>query len=123
MSDSLSIPPDAGTECNEHRAMKRRLEKYGLPDYSKGHQRMYGGPIELLRGEPCSIIEVGFGIGYGLKLMDSSLRLSSYFGVEPCSASFEYVFDEVVEKLKQRQTVTLTRGLKLTQTPQTTRFV
>lgn len=73
-------------ECNEFLALEAR----GGKDYSLGHQQMYAVPIELMRGIPASIIEVGFGIGFGLKKMLGAGVIKTYFGCEPCKDSFDY---------------------------------
>lgn len=51
--------------------------------------------IELLRGDPCSILEVGFGVGYGMGLMSKQLVISSYEGVEPHPDSFKYASEQL----------------------------
>lgn len=108
MSETLSIPIDAGVECNELTAMSRRIAKTGKPDYSVGHKRMYLAAIELLKGNPCTVLEVGFGIGYGLELMLKAMSLSRYVGVEPCQDSFKYVNDQITtgDLLKFAKTIT-----------------
>jgi len=106
MHDTLSTPPDAGKECNEYAAMLRRVDKHGSQKYSVGHRRMYGSMVELLKGAPCSLLEVGFGIGYGAVLMAETLMISSYQGVEPHPDSFKHTSEQLdrVEWKFTRQT-------------------
>jgi 2-polyprenyl-3-methyl-5-hydroxy-6-metoxy-1,4-benzoquinol methylase len=75
-------------QCNEFAALKRR----GFRDYSLGHRRMYNCPITLLRsqGRRYSILDVGFGIGYGLQEMLNADVIGEYTGIEPVSDSFQY---------------------------------
>lgn len=97
-------------ECNEFLAMRRRIAKHGSPEYSVGHRRMYSSTVELLRGKECSILEAGFGIGYGLSMMDARLKMSRYIGFEPCQDSFNYVKEEVVPKLQQKDRIKLSQN-------------
>ncbi len=76
----------AHLQCNEFHALVGR----SYADYSEGHQRMYTGPIELLLGRRWSILEIGFGIGFGLARMVEADIVSHYWGCEPCDDSFDY---------------------------------
>ena len=59
--------------------------------YSEGHRRMYDGPIRLLAGSSSDILDVGFGIGYGLEQMTKHRVIGSYVGYEPSKDSFDFV--------------------------------
>lgn len=75
------------TECNEYTQL---LKRNGLP-YSQGHRIMYDGPIAMMHGSTWDVLEIGFGIGYGLQRMASAKVVNHYWGCEPCQDSFEYV--------------------------------
>lgn len=94
--------------CNEFQALRRR----GFRDYSKGHQRMYLWPIEILRsgGRRYTILDVGFGIGWGLERMLEAGIVQTYVGIEPVAESFQYV----EERCRGRPDVKLIQGNWLT---------
>lgn len=68
------------------------LESRGFKDYSVGHQKMYTGPIELLQDKDkrWNVIDVGVGIGFGLRKMVDAGILERYIGVEPHPLSYGY---------------------------------
>ena len=74
-------------DCNEYQALVDRKFK----PYSIGHRRMYDAPIELMRGKKRRILDVGFGIGYGLEKMIEADIIDWYLGFEPCQDAFSYV--------------------------------
>jgi 2-polyprenyl-3-methyl-5-hydroxy-6-metoxy-1,4-benzoquinol methylase len=74
-------------DCNEYENMMQRRGQ----DYSLGHRIMYETPVRLLTGHKRNILDVGFGIGWGLDQMVKADIISSYVGYEPCLASFNYV--------------------------------
>jgi 2-polyprenyl-3-methyl-5-hydroxy-6-metoxy-1,4-benzoquinol methylase len=78
---------DKTWECNEYRNLLTR----GGRDYSVGHQIMYLAPIMLIAGKPNSILDVGAGIGFGLRHMIESSCVGSYTGYEPCKESYDYI--------------------------------
>ncbi len=63
----------------------------GGRDYSAGHQAMYRIIVEALRGRPQSILEVGFGVGFGLQLLREARCIETYFGCDPSVPCFEHV--------------------------------
>lgn len=74
-------------ECNEYEALKER----GLEDYSAGHRRMYEAGLVLLDRSKASVLDVGSGIGWGLKRARELGFEGTWTGVEPCAASFNYL--------------------------------
>lgn len=76
-------------DCNEYASLVRRK----FADYSLGHRIMYETPIKLLTGKKRTIIEAGFGIGWGLDRMIEADIISDYVGCEPHPESFQYVFN------------------------------
>jgi hypothetical protein len=77
----------ATLECNEFENLQRRKGT----DYSLGHRLMYETPIKLLTGAKRSIVEAGFGIGWGLDQMVKADIIHRYVGYEPHPEAFEYV--------------------------------
>ena len=79
----------SGKPSNEY----RRLQRRDFKEYSLGHQKMYTVPIELLKNVTAKyrILDVGFGIGFGLERMLEAGIVESYVGVEPVADSFAYV--------------------------------
>ena len=72
-----------------------RLKERNFRPYSKGHRFMYEEAIRQIQaredGEPITIIEAGFGIGWGLdRMLDAGIVLD-YIGCEPNADSFNYV--------------------------------
>lgn len=63
----------------------------GGADYSLGHRIMYEVPLKLMTGSRYHILEVGFGIGWGLGRMLAENIVETYTGCEPDPASFAYV--------------------------------
>jgi len=65
----------------------------GYKDYSLGHQKMYTGPVELLTNEKqrFRVLDVGTGIGFGLRRMVDANVLESYVGIEANRETFDYV--------------------------------
>lgn len=78
-------------EPSEYDRMQERIQKNGRPEYSLGHRAMYHTVAELLRGKPASILEVGFGIGYGLEQLLKARCVGYYEGTEPDRKSYGYV--------------------------------
>lgn len=84
-----SRPPQLGS-ANEYDQLMAR----GGRDYSEGHRRMYTTAIEILGGSglpPVDVLEVGAGIGYGLRLMYEAHILKTYQAVEPEPKSFAHL--------------------------------
>lgn len=82
----------ASLDCREYEAARKR----NFQPYSRGHQIMYEGPLTLMeRGdrakEKFTILEAGFGIGWGLDRMIEKGVIGSYLGFEPDRGSFDYV--------------------------------
>lgn len=73
-------------DCNEYENLLRRRGA----NYSAGHCVMYETPIKLLSGKRRSILDVGFGIGWGLDQMVKSEIIGNYTGFEPNADSFNY---------------------------------
>lgn len=69
----------------------QKLKERGFQNYSLGHRAMYHAPIEMLQNTKTKILDVGFGVGYGLDLMIQKNCFSSYVGFEPDKDSFDYV--------------------------------
>lgn len=53
---------------------------------------MYLTPIALLAGKKRNILDVGFGIGWGLDQMVKKKIVGNYVGFEPNADSFAYTF-------------------------------
>lgn len=71
----------------------QHVGRSGRP-YSLGHRIMYETPIKLFGGSPQHILDIGFGIGYGLKRMLEEKVIASYVGFEPDEKSFRHVSNE-----------------------------
>lgn len=71
-----------------------RLVERNFGPYSEGHRKMYDIPIAKLAGRQYSIVEAGFGIGYGLDRMIDAEIVDRYVGYEPNADSFRYVRDQ-----------------------------
>ncbi len=78
---------DGKAEISEYDRMKGRS---GQP-YSLGHRIMYDFPIKLMTETKQRILDVGFGIGYGLEKMVVKGIIADYVGIEPDDRSFAYV--------------------------------
>jgi hypothetical protein len=74
-------------DCNEYENLRRR----DFREYSLGHRIVYETPIKLLTGKKRTIIEAGFGIGWGLDKMVEADIIADYVGCEPNADSFKYV--------------------------------
>ncbi len=83
-----------------------QLKKRKGVDYSFGHQQMYRGPIEMIMpdsiNKPISILDIGFGIGFGFREMMyrgffSNIK-SYYFGIEPDKDSFDFVEETLFKR-------------------------
>jgi 2-polyprenyl-3-methyl-5-hydroxy-6-metoxy-1,4-benzoquinol methylase len=77
---------------SEYSELLRR--NYGI--YSLGHRLMYQVPLLLMMRSDAapqrfSILDVGFGIGWGLEQMIEADVIERYRGFEPDQDSFEYV--------------------------------
>lgn len=68
-----------------------RLKKRKFKPYSKQHQQMYRIIVELLRGTPVKILEVGYGIGYGLDRFVDCGAINKYIGFEESRKCHAYV--------------------------------
>lgn len=77
-------------ECNEYQNL---LKRNGAP-YSRGHQIQYLAPIQMMEGGKWDVLEIGFGIGYGLEEMAKAGVLNLWYGVEPCNDSFQHVWNK-----------------------------
>lgn len=97
---------DQRYNCNEYQELVARDFK----PYSVGHRIMYEAPVRLLHGGQYKINEYGFGIGYGLDLMDSAGIISEYLGYEPNIDSFAYVYGQVLPDLGQKSFTTIIHG-------------
>jgi len=60
-------------------------------EYSEPHRQMYEIICALLKNKPASLVEIGFGIGWGLQRLVEDNCISKYVGIEPCAASYKYV--------------------------------
>lgn len=67
------------------------LLKRNYQPYSIGHRRMYLAPMMLLLDKKHDILDVGFGIGWGLDEMMKAQLINRYVGYEPDRESYEYV--------------------------------
>lgn len=71
-------------------------KRKGMP-YSRGHQIMYDAPIKLLSDSRHAILDIGFGIGYGLFNMIPMRIIKRYVGCEPDADSFDYVNNKRID--------------------------
>lgn len=83
------------SEVEVSREYAQLMRRGGRP-YSAGHRVMYDTPLTLMSRneratEKFSILDVGFGIGYGLDRMVDAGVIGEYVGLEPDDASFRYV--------------------------------
>ncbi len=67
------------------------LNMRGGADYTEGHCRMYTPIAEILGNCPANILEIGFGIGYGLKKLLESNCVGNYLGIESDKECVDYV--------------------------------
>ena len=74
-------------ECNEYQALRER----DFGDYSAGHRRMYEAGLVLLDKSRASVLDVGSGIGWGLKRAIELGFEGTWEGIEPCLDSFNYL--------------------------------
>jgi 2-polyprenyl-3-methyl-5-hydroxy-6-metoxy-1,4-benzoquinol methylase len=74
-------------ECNEYQALQER----GGGDYSAGHRRMYEAGLVLLDQSTASVLDVGAGIGWGVKRARELGFLGKWEGIEPCVDSFNHL--------------------------------
>jgi len=77
--------------CNEYENLRKR--RFG--EYSAGHRAMYEVPIRLMAGKKFSIIEAGFGIGWGLQQMLKADVVDHYIGYEPNADAFNYTKTQI----------------------------
>lgn len=77
--------------CNEYENLRKR--RFG--EYSAGHRAMYEVPIRLMAGKKFSIIEAGFGIGWGLQQMLKADVVDHYIGYEPNADSYNYTKTQI----------------------------
>lgn len=82
------------SECNEFKALLARNGKA----YSPGHQAMYKGPAEFIKGVPADILEIGFGIGAGVQLLLDNNCIKSYVGCEPCNDSYNFTNQNIKDE-------------------------
>lgn len=88
-----------------------RLRKRKGADYSEGHQRIYLSMIKLIGGfetiGKAKILEVGVGIGWGLRNILQDVDIGTYVGVEPCERCVDHVEEDVIKPhlLQQRKRV------------------
>lgn len=77
------------SDTNEYELYESR----GFQDYSLGHQKMYTLPIQFLQDKDrrWNVIDVGVGIGFGLRKMLEAGILDRYVGVEPHPLSHDYL--------------------------------
>lgn len=69
-----------------------KLKERHYQPYSEGHRKMYTVPIDLLSGQQKhSILDVGFGIGFGLSEMIKCDCFTSYTGLEPDIETYQFV--------------------------------
>lgn len=76
-----------------------RLKERNFRPYSKGHRYMYEEAIRQISARedgPVTILEAGFGIGWGLERMIESGIVLTYLGCEPNKDSFDYVAGRIV---------------------------
>jgi cyclopropane fatty-acyl-phospholipid synthase-like methyltransferase len=85
---------------SEYQQLQKRK---GLP-YSRGHQLMYDGPIKLISDNRHYILDIGFGIGYGLRGMITMDVINKYVGCEPDKDSFDHVVKELSEFTQEERT-------------------
>jgi len=79
-----------GVGMGEMNEVQKLKERHYQP-YTEGHRRMYTTIAELLGNRPAKILEVGFGIGYGLDLLVRLNCVKKYLGVEKDKDCFDYV--------------------------------
>ena len=60
---------------------KKHLGRNSRP-YSDAHRGKYRVIVELLKDKPANILEIGVGIGWGLKKLFKKNCVNKYFGVE-----------------------------------------
>ena len=77
------------SDTNEYELYESR----GFQDYSLGHQKMYTLPIQFLqdKDQRWNVIDVGVGIGFGVRKMLEAGILARYVGVEPHPLSYGYL--------------------------------
>jgi len=82
--------------CNELKALKSRNGK----PYSLGHQKMYLTGIEAITGNgPCSVLDVGCGIGFGIGALIARKHEGPIVATEPEGDCIRFV----VEKFKDTE--------------------
>jgi 2-polyprenyl-3-methyl-5-hydroxy-6-metoxy-1,4-benzoquinol methylase len=69
----------------------RNLVGRNFQPYSAPHRALYDVVADMLSYHPAKVLEVGFGIGYGIQQLVQKNCLSYYIGVEPDKDSFDYV--------------------------------
>lgn len=86
---------------SEYRAHLKREQQ----PYSAGHQVMYEVPIAMMRGTKQEILDVGFGIGWGLDRMVRAGVVDKYVGYERDYESYNFVRKRYKgqEKIKLRR--------------------
>jgi len=64
-------------------------------NYSLMHQAIYKVIAEMLRNKPANILEVGSGIGYGIKVLLEANAIKSYEGIEVSDRCCRYINDTI----------------------------
>jgi len=62
--------------------------------YSQPHCALYGVIAEMLSYHPARVLEVGFGIGYGIQQLIQKNCLKYYVGIEPDKENYDYVMHQ-----------------------------
>lgn len=83
-------------------------------DYQPMHQALYKVIVELLRNKPANILEIGFGIGYGLHELLKANCINTYFGIEKDKDCFDYVRNYIPTKYWDSSTILLENNNWLT---------
>ena len=77
----------SGTGPDEYDQLVSR--DFGL--YSRQHRQIYEIIVGILGAKPADVLEIGTGIGYGLKRFLQEKCIKSYLGIEPSKKCFTYL--------------------------------